>query len=356
MAEEQDESQKTEDPTPKRLRESREKGEVAKSQELNHWFMILAFAAMVGIFGPWLAGSVAERLYVLVERPHVFDLSSQASRDVVADLLGDLALILLVPALVVIAAAVAGNLLQTGPIFSAESLKPKLSKISLLEGFKRQFSSKSLMEFAKGLLKIALVTLVVVLAIWPKRNQLNDLVEMEMLLLLEVLQETALAVLIATLAMITVVAAVDVAFQRYQHIKKLRMTRQEVKDEFKQTEGDPMVKAKLRQIRQERARGRMMAAVPDASVVVTNPTHYAVALKYEMDAMGAPVVVAKGVDHLALRIRAVAEENGVPLVENRPLARALYDTVELDQEVPPEHYKAVAQVIGYVMKLKRRRR
>ncbi|OAB58013.1 flagellar biosynthetic protein FlhB [Leptolyngbya valderiana BDU 20041] len=356
MAEEQDDAQKTEEPTPKKLREAREKGEAAKSQEVNHWFMILAFAAVVGIFGAWMAGSVAESLSVLLERPHAFDLTHDGSRQVLIDILGQIATALLVPVLVILAAALGAGLMQTGFIVSAEPLKPKLSKISLIEGFKRQFSSRTLMEFAKGLLKISLVGGVVVIALWPKRDQLNELAEMEMLLLLEVLQDTALRVLIATLAMMTVIAALDFAFQHYQHTKKLRMTRQEVKDEFKQTEGDPMVKARLRQIRQERARGRMMAAVPSADVVITNPTHFAVALKYDMESMAAPVVVAKGVDHLALKIRQVAEEHDIPRVENRPLARALYDSVDLDQEIPPEHYKAVAEIVGYVMRLKRGRR
>jgi flagellar biosynthetic protein FlhB len=353
MAEEQDDSQKTEEPTPKKLREAREKGEAAKSQEVNHWFMILAFAAIVGVFGSWLTGSVAETLRVLVERPHAFDLSHDGSRQVLIDILSKIGLAMLVPVLVIVAAALSAGLMQTGFIVSAEPLKPKFSKISLLEGFKRQFSSRTLMEFAKGLLKISLVGIVVMISLWPKRDQLNDLAQMEMLQLLEVLQDTALTVLIATLSMMTVIAAADFAFQRFQHTKKLRMSRQEVKDEFKQTEGDPMVKARLRQIRMERSRGRMMAAVPTADVVITNPTHFAIALKYEMEAMSAPIVVAKGVDHLAFRIREVAEENEIPLVENRPLARALYDSVELDQEIPPEHYKAVAEVIGYVMRLKR---
>lgn len=352
----EDDSQKTEDPTPKRLRESREKGEVAKSQELTHWFMILAFAFIAGVFGPWLATSISQSLVFVIERPHLIDLSDDGSRQVLIDILLSLGLALLPVVLLVVAAALGGTVLQTGLLFSAESLKPKLSKISVLEGFKRQFSSKSLMEFVKGVLKISLVAGVVILAIWPKREQLNELAQMEMTALLEVLQETALIVLIAVLAMMTVIAALDFAFQRFQHIKKLRMTRQEVKDEFKQTEGDPMVKARLRQIRQERARGRMMAEVPKADVVITNPTHFAIALKYEMDAMAAPRVVAKGVDHLALRIREVAKEHDIPLVENKPLARALYDSVDLDQEVPPEHYKAVAQIIGYVMRLKGKRR
>jgi flagellar biosynthetic protein FlhB len=151
----------------------------------------------------------------------------------------------------------------------------------------------------------------------------------------------------------TVIAGLDILYQRYEHNKSMKMSRQEIKDEHKQSEGDPAVKGRLRQIRQERARQRMMAAVPDASVVIANPTHFAVALSYQHEAMDAPKVVAKGADVIALRIREVAEENGVPVVENPPLARALFNGVDLDQDVPPEHYKAVAEVIGYIMKLKR---
>jgi flagellar biosynthetic protein FlhB len=149
-----------------------------------------------------------------------------------------------------------------------------------------------------------------------------------------------------------VVAAGDYGYQRWSFMKKMRMTKQEVRDEHKQMEGDPMIKARMRSMRRERARQRMMAAVPKSTVVVTNPTHYAVALKYEMDTMDAPILVAKGVELVALRIREIAQENDVPIVENPPLARALYATVELEQEVPQEHYKAVAEVIGYVMRLK----
>ena len=158
-------------------------------------------------------------------------------------------------------------------------------------------------------------------------------------------------VLIAALIVLAAIAAFDYFYQRQRFMARHRMTRQELKDEVKQSEGDPQVKARIRQIRQERSRKRMIAAVPEASVVIMNPTHYAVALKYESGKMGAPVCVAKGMDHLALTIRKVAEENDVPVVEDPPLARALYAAVELDEEIPPEHYKAVAQIIGYVMKL-----
>ncbi|MEE8515553.1 MAG: EscU/YscU/HrcU family type III secretion system export apparatus switch protein, partial [Alphaproteobacteria bacterium] len=162
----------------------------------------------------------------------------------------------------------------------------------------------------------------------------------------------AVRMIIAVLAVMTVVAGADMFFQKYKYAKEQRMTKQEVKDEHKQSEGDPMVKSRLRQIRMERARQRMMAAVPEATVVITNPTHFAVALKYQHDEMPVPVVIAKGVDDVALRIRKVADEQDIPIVENPPLAQALYAGVEIDQEVPPDHYKAVAEVIGYVMRLK----
>jgi flagellar biosynthetic protein FlhB len=170
--------------------------------------------------------------------------------------------------------------------------------------------------------------------------------------MLDYLRRETVRLTFIVLLIVTVMAAADYVYQRWSFLQQMRMTKQEVKDEHKQTEGDPMIKSRLRSLRMQRARQRMMAAVPKASVVITNPTHYAVALKYDMDAMGAPILVAKGADLIALRIRELADENEVPIVENPPLARALFATVELDQEVPPEHYKAVAEVISYVMKLK----
>jgi flagellar biosynthetic protein FlhB len=170
--------------------------------------------------------------------------------------------------------------------------------------------------------------------------------------ILDRIQLVAILLTAGTAAVMTVVAALDYAFQRRSFIKQMRMTKQEVRDEHKQAEGDPQIKARIRRLRMERAQKRMMAAVPEADVVITNPTHFAVALAYEMETMSAPRLVAKGADVLAQRIREIAEENQVPLVENPPLARALYASVELDQEIPPEHYQAVAQVIGYVMRLK----
>ena len=355
MAEEQDDSQKTEDPTQKRLDETRAKGQVASSREVNHWFMILAAALIVLLFAPSTLADIKRILTPFLEMPHVFPTDLAHLRLVLLRTAGALALACLLPLVLVIAAAVSASLFQHGFLFSAEQIKPKLEKISPLKGFKRLFSMRSLAEFVKGLAKLAIVGAVGAMLLWPVQHQLANTATLEMVQLLDLLQSLAVRLLIGVLSVMTIIAGLDFLYQKYEHMKRLRMSRQELKDEFRQSEGDPAIKARLRQIRMERARRRMMAAVPEADVVVTNPTHFAVALKYDPENMQAPRVTAKGADSLAQRIRAVAEANEVPIVENPPLARGLYAAVKLDEEIPAEHYKAVAEVIGYIMKLKRRR-
>ena len=353
MAEEQqDASQKTEEPTQKRQQDARDKGQVAKSQEVSHWFMILAFAILVAFFLPASARRVGDVLLPFIQMPHAMRLDPGALARLLADTVGALGLALLLPLLFLLVAAFLSGFVQTGLIISAEQIKPKWEKLSLIKGFKRQFSLRALVEFSKGLFKLTIVGLVIGLVLWPEHESIPAIATLEMTQFLELVRALGLRILIAVVAVMTVIAGLDFLFQKSQHLKQLRMSKQELKDEYKQTEGDPMVKARLRQIRTERARQRMMAAVPEADVVVTNPTHYAVALKYDMGSMAAPKVTAKGVDNIALKIREVAEEHKVPLVENPPLARALYAAVEIDQEVPPDHYKAVAEVISYIMRLK----
>jgi flagellar biosynthetic protein FlhB len=347
-----DDSQKTEEPTQKRLREARDKGQIAKSQEVGHWFMILAFAITVGYLAPGMAGGIAEALGGFIARPHAAAMDAAGLRDLLLETAGLLGLALLPPFALAMAAAVSAGLIQSGVVFSLEPMRPKLEKISPASGLRRMFSARALAEFVKGIVKLVIVAAVVGLMLWPERRLIPSVVTMDLPQFLALMQSLGFRVLLAVLAVMTVIAGLDFLFQKHQHTKQLRMSRQEVKDEFKQTEGDPMVKARLRQIRVERARQRMMAAVPEADVVIANPSHFAVALRYELGSSGAPKVTAKGVDSLALRIREVAEECDVPVVENPPLARALYDGVELDQEIPPEHYKAVAEIIGYVMRLK----
>jgi flagellar biosynthesis protein FlhB len=258
-----------------------------------------------------------------------------------------------VPLLALVLMAVAGNLVQHQPLLTAETIKPKLSKISPASGFKRLFSSESLVNFAKGMAKMGLVGTLMVAVLWPHRDEAETIIFADTVLLLEEARVLVLQLLAAILAVMTVVAAADFLYQRHKWFEKQKMSLQEVKEEYKQTEGDPHIKGKIRQLRMERSRKRMMAAVPQATVVVTNPTHYAVALKYE-DGMGAPLCLAKGTDAVALRIREVAKGSDIPIIENPPLARALYATVEIDHEVPEEHYKAVAEVIGFVFKMRNR--
>jgi flagellar biosynthetic protein FlhB len=243
-------------------------------------------------------------------------------------------------------------LIQHRLVWSGEPLKPKLSKVSPLAGFKRLFSKQALMNFVKGIAKIVLLGAVMAALLWPERTRLDTMVTLDPAAILPMTQTLALQLLGAVVAILAFIAAGDFFFQYRQWFERQKMSFQELKEEFKNTDGDPHVKAKIRQIREGRMRKRMMASVPDATVVITNPTHYAVALKYERG-MNAPVCVAKGMDAIALKIREVALANGVPIVENPPLARALHGTVEIDSEIPAEHYQAVAEVIGYVMRLNR---
>ena len=354
MAEEQDDSQKTEEPTQRKLDEARKKGQVATSQEVKHGFVLLGGLIAVAALAPLASGRMAERMGGFLGRLETVPTDNRALIDLVASASGELALILLAPFIVFVVMAIAGSLVQHGPLLSAESLKPKLEKISPLKGLKRQFSIKAVAEFLKGIAKIAVVGAIAATVVWPELARIELFAGMPMDAVLDRVWIMAVKMMIAVLAVVAVIAGLDYLLQRYQHQKQQRMTKQEVKDEFKQTEGDPTVKARLKQIRMDRARRRMMAAVPEADVVITNPTHFAVAMAYKPDSMDAPKVVAKGADEIAHRIREVARAHDVALVENPPLARALYQSVEIDQSIPPEHYKAVAEVISYVFRLQGR--
>jgi flagellar biosynthetic protein FlhB len=249
-------------------------------------------------------------------------------------------------------AGVAAGLVQVGWLFAPGAMKPEWSKVSPLKGLQRLFSPASLVEFAKGVVKMVLVGWACWYAVAPTIADLPLFALREISAALHVIADLAMRLLIAAVSVMALIAAIDFGYQKLRIMREMRMSRTEIRDEFKEQEGDPMVKAKLRQIRQERSRRRMMAAVPKADVVITNPTHYAVALKYDRDVMAAPVVVAKGTDGVALRIRQLARDSGVPIVENPPLARALHATVDLDSAIEPEHYKAVAEIISYVWKLR----
>lgn len=353
MAEEsQDQSQKTEEPTQKRLDDAREKGQVAVSREVNHWFMILAGTIMVMMFLPGMMTDFGGIFVKFIEQPHLISVTPAGMTALLKSTWTEAILAMLPSLTLLVLAALAAGLIQNGLIVSTEQLKPKLEKISLAKGVKRLFSMKSVAEFAKGIAKITIVGAVGIAIVWPAFSSFELLPTMGMMSWIGVMYSLVVRLLIGVLAIVTLIAILDYLFQKMQHLKEMRMSRQDIKDELKQSEGDPQVRARLRQIRRERAQQRMMQAVPDASVVIANPTHYSVALKYELNEMAAPVVVAKGVDALALRIREVAEEHDVPVVRNVGLARALYAGVEIDEEIPTEHFRAVAEIIGYVLRLK----
>jgi len=257
------------------------------------------------------------------------------------------------PILLLVAGGLGGNLLQQKPTFNPSKLAIKLDKLSPVNGLKRMFGATAWVNLIKSMIKFVVIGTICYAVLWPQRHALSQLIQTDLVGTLPITLKLAMKLMIAILAALALMAVLDYAFQHHEFMKRNKMTKQEVKDEHRQMEGDPLIKNKIRQIRMEKARQRMMAKVPEATVIIANPTHFAIALKYESGKMLAPVCLAKGVDAVALRIRQLAEEHKIPVVENPPLARALYATVELDQEVPPEHYKAVAAVIGYVMRLKR---
>jgi flagellar biosynthetic protein FlhB len=258
-----------------------------------------------------------------------------------------------IPLLLLAIGSICGNIIQHRLVWSTESLTPKLSKISPAAGAKRLFSKHGLMNFVKGLIKLVVIGVALCAVLWPERDKLELLMSFDPMGLLTLARSQTLGLMGTVVAILAVLAAGDFLFQYRTWYERQKMSLREIKDEFKDTDGDPKIKAKIRQLRMQRSRKRMMQAVPDATVVITNPTHFAVALKYERG-MAAPICVAKGQDNIALKIREIAGNSNVPIVENPPLARILYATVDIDQEIPAEHYKAVAEVIGYVMRLTRR--
>ncbi len=352
---EQDNAQKTEAPTPKRLEQARERGEVASSQDVKSWGLLAAGLLSLMLLAPAAAQRVALGGQRVLGNAEAITVDVETIQHDLAGLVADVAWTLAPIVAALALAAVAAGVVQTGLIWAPQRIAPQLSRISPASGAKRLFSTRALVEFTKGLLKLAAVAAICTIIAQLLFADLAVLPALPVAVLLERVDRVAVWLPAGTLAALTLIAGLDFAYQRFAFLKQMRMTRQEVRDEIKQAEGDPHIKARIRRLRTERARHRMMAAVPDAAVVITNPTHYAIALAYDMTAMAAPKVVAKGVDSLALRIRALAEANEVPVVENPPLARALYAAVDLEEEIPMEHYQAVAKVIGYVMRLKERR-
>ncbi len=352
MAEDQDNSQRTEDPTLKRLDDALKRGDVVKSQEVTTWFIMAgATLVLISFSGP-MSTDLTTTLRGLLANAHQLRTDGNGLLSLSGKIGGELLAALGIPFVLLALAAIGGNLVQHRLVWTTQVLAPKFNRISPGAGAKRLFSAQALANFAKGLLKLVVVGAVLTALLWPERDRMEGLAWTDPAAVLPLVKTLSLRLLGAVVAMLAIVAAADYLFQYHQWYARQKMTLRELKDEFKDSEGDPNVKGKMKQMRHERMRKRMIAAVPKATVVITNPTHYAIALQYE-SGMEAPICVAKGVDATALKIREVASEHSVPIVENPPLARALHATVEVDQPITPEHYKAVAEIIGYVMKLRR---
>lgn len=356
MAEESDGSSKTEEATPRKLEEARKRGEVAKSADVPQWASLTAVTGFIAIAGGWMMRDLATQLQPFVAHPEAFDLTGDGAVELMRRAVLASAPLVLGAMMAAAVAGVGGNLIQTGFLFSTQRLSPDLSRLSLAGGFKRLFGLDGLIHFLRSLVKIAFVGGVAWYTVRPHASEFQLLAGMDPLALLPLTGDMLRGLFFGVLALMGVGALVDWLWQRQRFLQRMRMTRTEMKEDFRQSEGDPHVKARLRQIRYDRARRRMIQNVKKATVVVTNPTHFAVALRYVSGETAAPVCLAKGTDEIALKIREVAEGNKVPVVEDPPLARALFATVEIDRAIPREHYEAVAKVIGFVMQQAKRRR
>lgn len=357
MADDQeDKSSKTEEPTERKLQKAREQGNVAKSKEVNNFFAILAMLVAVVLSLPFAWESILTYYGGVFTELGTMRANDSASIGHVMAFASKEFMVLLAPTFVLfVAFALFGSFIQNGFVFSVEPVKPKLTKVSLIKGFERLFSAKSLMEFLKSIIKMVVIGAALYFIFYMHMEDFLLLTDKSILSVLFTTQNVLIRMLIATLFIAAFIAVVDFMFERAQYTKENRMSRKEMKDEYKETEGDPHIKGRQKQIRMDRARARMMQELPTADVVVTNPTHYAVALRYDKAKEAAPRVIAKGVDNMALRIREIAKEKEIPLYEDPPLARRLYADAEIDEEIPLEMYEAVAKVVAFIYGLRNKK-
>lgn len=352
MAEENEDGQeKTEDPTERRLEKGREEGQVARSKELATMLSLL-----FGVLAIYFAGALlADALERVAKEAFSFDRGVLQDKNSMMSFFGDSMGKVIFPVVIVgsagMIAAIIGGIGIGGFNFAPKAMAPKLDRISFVKGLKRIFSVTSLVEFAKSVLKVGLIAGIGYFGLLSQIDELRALADKTVeLAIVEGLQIVFWIVVLMTLGLI-LVAAIDIPYQLYDHSKKMRMTMKEMKDEFKETEGSPELKAKVRQVQREMANRRMMASIPEADVVITNPSHYSIAVKYDAAQGGAPVVLAKGKNELAQKIKEIAQEHKIPRLETPPLARAIYHSTRIGDEIPPGLYHAVAQVLAYVFQL-----
>jgi len=345
--------EKTEEATPKRKEDSRRKGQVAKSVEINSAFVILAAFLALKVGGPYILSELEKYMRFMFSNFSTTDFTIQDCHILIIQM-GLVFLKTTLPAMIfILIISLVVNFFQVGFVFSTEPLMPDLSRINPLSGLQRLFSKRSLVELVKSFIKIIIVCFFIYRFMMQQSGHIPTIISADLIDTLQYVSSLILDLAFEIGAVLLVLAAIDYFYQWWEHNESIKMTKHEIKEEFKQTEGNPQIKGKIKERQRAMAMRRMMQEVPQATAIVTNPTHFAVAIKYKRT-MDAPLVVAKGQDFLAERIKAVAIENRVAIVENKLLARALYSTVEIGDSVPPELYQAVAELLAYVFRLKKR--
>jgi len=348
-----DSGEKTEEATPKKKKDAREKGQVVKSQELTSSITLMVATLTLVIIGNYSIDKMKETLILFLHYYPNFVLNNQSFNGILINSVIRIFMIFLPVAVPIMVMGVVANVAQTGKVLTTETLKPKLDKINPLNGFKRMFSIKSAVDLLKKLLIIVIVGYVGYKFIKENYYTILNYTNYKVDAIIIELGSLITNIFTKVTLVLVAIGIIDYVYQRYQFNKDLRMSKQEIKEEFKQQEGDQQIKGKIKQKQREMAMGRMMQAVPDATVVITNPTHLAIAIKYEDKEKKAPMVVAKGADNVAIKIKEIALENKVPIIENKPLARLMYSEVEIDEEIPYEMYQAVAEILVMVLKLKK---
>jgi len=343
--------EKTEPATPKRRQEARKKGQVAQSREIPSALVLLSGLGFFAFSGSWMFLKFLEFMGGIFQNIGSLNFDDSSVYLLLSEVFQRGFMILMPLMLIVLIAGVAANLLQIGFLFTGEPLVPNLSKLDPIKGIKRLFSLRSLVELVKALLKVLFVGGIAFLLLKGELETIPSLMQMSVGGILSFIGRVAFKICFYTCLVLIVLAALDYAYQRWQHERELKMTKQEVKDELKQREGDPTVKARIKRIQREMAQRRMMEMVQEADVVVTNPTILAVALKYKAEGMIAPKVIAKGAGFIAERIKEIAREKGIPIIENRPLAQTLFKLVEIGDFIPENLYRAVAEILAYVYRL-----
>ncbi|NLK20776.1 MAG: flagellar biosynthesis protein FlhB [Epulopiscium sp.] len=349
-----DKDGKTEKATPRKRSKAREEGQVAKSMEINTAFLLIFMFAAIRLFAPFMYGrltSIFERTYILY--PKLDDLFVESYILKFVPYILTQILIIIAPLFAVaMIVGVTVNFVQVGWHPTLKPLKPKFSRLNPISGMSRLFSKHSLVELLKSIIKITIVSLVIYNSVIGEVKNIILLLDMDLMQMIKYIGKVIINIGLKVGMFFLFISAADYAYQRFEHEENLKMTKEEIKEEYKMTEGNPQIKSKIRQKMREASMRRMMQEIPKADVVITNPTHYAIAIQYDSNVASAPIVIAKGVDYLAMRIKTIAAESEIEIVENKPLARTLYQTVDIGQEIPPDLYQAVAEILAFVYSLK----